>query len=239
MDSMPTLEELAEARERGRQQLDAARAEAEELERPYYAKLAEVARLQDALRLIDRSMEAGSKGYMIRRAVEEAGIETDADPVVIVPGAVGPPDLFELTAVGPEGTPLYVRNPRRSGRNGGKLYARPPRPGDAERVAAYEALVEEKKRLPAIPSGLGKMEERRRVQRIRDDFERETREEFGPLPHETLPREVYGTEGRLVQWQDRGRGSYGAGSGSTKPQPPPEGGRWRWLKVREQEELPR
>lgn len=232
-----TLEELARGREELREKIAAAEAEVKRTERPYLAAVGEEQRLRDALKMVEKSIEAGGRSYVIRRAVEEAGIESTADPIVLVRGMGGPPDIFELVAIGPEGTPLYLHRPDRPGRRGGKAYARPAREGDAERCAAYAAAVERRKDLPSMPSGIDAFEERKRVKAIREEFDRELREEFGPNPHDTLPREVWGSEGRLVRWEDRGSGAFGAGTGSLRPQAPPEGGKWRWLKVREQEEL--
>lgn len=219
-----TLEEMAQARARGVEQLEAAQAELAALEPGYRAAQAKVGNLQDALRVIEDGMANAKRAYMVDLALREAGLAELVGPVprVIPVQSFRGFDRYELVAVGPEGTPLYAyeSSDGKRRRHGGKTYARPPRPGDAEAVAAYEAGAEERKRARIA----------RGYHRPGDDRERER------LPRPV--REGSGNEGiELVHWEDRGAGDFGAGTGSRKPQAPPEGGRWRWLKVREQEQL--
>jgi hypothetical protein len=119
----PTLEEMAQALERGRQQLAEAEAEAERLKRPYHAALAHLADVRKAVELIELGMETAKRAHLIERAIEEAaGAPIDAPPVVMVQTTFSV-DRFELVAVGPEGTPLYLHTPKRSHRYHGKSYA--------------------------------------------------------------------------------------------------------------------
>lgn len=216
-----TLEEMALAHERGRKDLEEAKAAFAEIKPQYMAAAGRVNDLERALTVIEDGMENASRAYMIDLTIKDAGLAelVGSAPRVIPVQRYSGFDRWEITAVGSEGTPLYVYKSGQRSRIA-KEYARPKRPGDDEAVAAYKAAEAERQR------------ERRRTGRLnQNEYERVPR----PIMGDASNGERVATG--LVQWQERGTGAFGDGSGALKPQPPPEGGRWKWLKVRDQGEL--
>lgn len=122
MPAVPTLEEMAEAIEEQRGRLEAARARREELRAPYDAALAECRALARRLAEMQRAMFGSKRAYEIRRALDAAGIDYRAEPVIAVKVYEGH-RLFLLAGVGASGTGLYICKPDKSGRYAGTEYA--------------------------------------------------------------------------------------------------------------------
>jgi hypothetical protein len=109
----PTLEEMAQAHERGRQQLADAEARVEELRGPWEEACGHRDQLAQALKLIGHGMANAHRQHAIERALDERGVSYVA-PLIIAPETTHErmasgvyARTAELVAVGPEGTGLY------------------------------------------------------------------------------------------------------------------------------------
>lgn len=120
-----SLEEMAAARERGRQQLAEMDAKVAELRAPLDEALAERARLRKAVALVEAAMESSRRQYVIERAMAEQGFETEDPPIMLVRQWMGEraPRRYELAAVDADGVGLYLYRPDRSHRYLGKTWA--------------------------------------------------------------------------------------------------------------------
>lgn len=207
-----TLEEVAAAREEWRAAVERARERVEELKAPYHAAFAELARAETELARTELALGTAKRSHFIAAAVEALGVETSDPPAVILPQTHGLPKVYELTAIGADGTGLYLSRPERSHRYQGKSWA-----------LRMEHVPEAVREIVAVELGYGA-----KAQAIRElGYSASAGGEIRP---------VHGSD-ELMEWQERGKGDFGDGSGSMKPVRPPSGGRWRWLKVQEQSEL--
>lgn len=120
-----SLEEMAAARERGRQQLAEMDAHVARLRAPYDAAVKERTRLRKALDLVEAAMETSRRQYLIERALSERGFETEDPPVVLARAWVGEraPRRYEIVAVSAGGVALYLYRPPRSHRYEGQAWA--------------------------------------------------------------------------------------------------------------------
>lgn len=209
-DPRQQLEEMAQARLRGQQQLAEALRARDEMEPKWNAVCARVSNLTQAIKAITRGIETTRKAYAIKAKVDEMDIAYGGSMVVLAETHSEPEPWF-LVAVGPEGTGLYIHRVRYRRRFGNTSYARTMRDG--------EQFVETKD-VPDTPYDRSMSHEAR----MRLAEERAAK---------LLPQ-VRGSQGLLAKWETRGRGPFGAGSGPIKPKAPPEGGKWRWIRVDEQ-----
>lgn len=126
------LVELARAYADARLELAEATSAREELEPAWKAAGERLAKAQNRVKLIEAGAEAARRAEAILRALEDIGVARDSDQVAQNPPVVlkslsyrhsGIPDVFELVALGPEGTALYRSTQKRSSR-GGRAYLR-------------------------------------------------------------------------------------------------------------------
>lgn len=218
MEQPQTLQEVAAAREEWRAALERATQLVAETEKPYHAALGQQQRARTELARTELALKTSARAHFVQQAVIELGVETSEPPVIVVPalGSQGLPNVFELAALAPDGTGLYVhKTTGRRGRTTGKTHAVRTRAVPEELRAAIDRRHE--------PGGTAS----------------KRNEEMRALG---LPESAWIDSGavhrsdELFRWQARGNRDFG-GDGPVKPLPPPGGGRWRWLKVREQEEL--
>lgn len=122
MSVVPTVEAMALAIQREREQLDEARARVEELKGPYEDAVAKRNRHAASVKAMETAMEIAKRAHMIERALVEAGIEYEGPRVVAAPVYRGHHFYF-LVAVAQGGTGLYLYTPERSHRHHAKEHA--------------------------------------------------------------------------------------------------------------------